>query len=195
MTTYILAGGADSSYPEYMIQLSRVVHSMIANPKILSCGFSSDDAQAKEKFPKRKKMFEERFGGFAEFVMAEKDRFVEQVKTADMVYFHGGSTNSLVDAMRVYPGIEELYRGKIIVGSSAGANYLSSCGFSPSIGDVGQSGGIVDAAVVVHYGSNGFNGMTFDLGYWERAAEAVRKASGKKEIILLPEGTFAVIEQ
>lgn len=193
MTMFILAGGADSAYPEYFAQLSRVVHSEFLRPKILSCGFSSDEAAATKKFPKRKKMFEELFGDFAEFVMAKKDDFVEQVRAADVVYFHGGSTNSLVDAMRAYPGIEEEFKGKIIIGSSAGANYLSSCGFSPTINDIGQSGGILDVAVVIHYGSPGFNDMTFEPGYWKRAAELVRRVSGKDETLLLPEGTFAVI--
>lgn len=195
VTTYILAGGADGEYPEYMTQLGRVVHARVARPKILSCGFSSDDARAREKFPRHKKMFEERFGAFEEFAMAEKDRFVEQVRAADVVYFHGGSTNSLVDAMQAYPGIDKEFEGKVVIGSSAGANYLSSCGFSPSINDIGQSGGILDVAVVVHYGSPGFNGMTFDGGYWQKAVETVRKASGKDEILLLPEGAFAVIER
>lgn len=193
MTLYILAGGADGDHPEYMAQLSRVVHAQVARPTILSCGFSSSDAQAEEKFPKRKRMFEKMFGEFAEFIMATKEGFVEQVRAADVVYFHGGSTNSLVDAMQAYPGIKEEFTGKIIIGSSAGANYLSSCGFSPSIGDIGQSGGIVDVAVVIHYGSPGFNGMTFDMDYWREATEAVRKASGKSEVLLIPEGTFTVV--
>lgn len=195
MTTYILADGADESYPEYIAQLSRVVHAEIARPRILSCGFSSDDSKAEEKFPKRKKIFEEKFGNISEFVMAKKDSFIEQVRAADVVYFHGGSTNSLVDAMQAYPNIQKEYAGKIIIGSSAGANYLSSCGFSPSVNGVGQSGGIVEVAVVVHYGSLGFNGMTFEPGYWQRAVEAVRNASGKNEVLLLPEGTFAVIKK
>ncbi len=193
MTMYILAGGGDSSYPEYMTQLSRVVHAEVARPKILSCGFSSEDSQAEEKFLKRKELFEEKFGGIAEFVMAKKDGFIEQVRAADVVYFHGGSTRSLVDAMQAYPAIEREFIGKIVIGSSAGANYLSSCGFSPSISAVGQSGGIVDIAVVVHYGSSGFNGMAFNIDYWQHAAEAVRNASGKREVLLLPEGTFIVI--
>lgn len=195
MTIYILAGGGGSEYPEYMAQLGRIVHAEVSMPKILSCGFSSDDARAEEKFPKHRKVFEEGFGDFAEFVMAKKEVFVEQVRVADVVYFHGGSTNSLVEAMAAYPGIKKEFEGKIIIGSSAGANYLSSCGFSPSISDIGQSGGIVDAAVVVHYGSAGFNGMTFTPDYWRRAAEMVRQASGKNEVLLLPEGTFAVIRK
>lgn len=195
MTMYILAGGGDYDYPEYMLQLSRVVHSKITKPKILSCGFSSDNAKARQRFPKHVQLFKEKFGDLAEFIMATKDDFVEQVRVADVVYFHGGSTNVLVDAMKAYPGVKQEFEGKIIIGSSAGANYLSSCGFSPSINDIGQHGGIVDVAVVVHYGSPGFNDMTFESGYWERAARAVRKASGKNEVILLPEGTFVVIEQ
>lgn len=193
MTMYILAGGSDGDHPEYMAQLSRVVHSKVSSPKILSCGFSGSDTKAEKRFPLRRKMFEDRFGSYESFTMATKENFIEQVRAADVVYFHGGSTNSLVDAMKAYPGVKKEFEGKIIIGSSAGANYLSSCGFSPSIDDIGQSGGIVDAAVVVHYGSPGFNGMTFEPGYWQRAAELVREASGKKEVILLPEGTFTVI--
>lgn len=195
MTTYILAGGCDGDYPEYIVQLARVVRMKMADPKILSCGFSSEDVQAEASFPKRKKMFEAGFGESVEIVMATKDTFIEQVRAADVVYLHGGSTNILVDAMREYPNIQEEFAGKIIIGSSAGANYLSSCGFSPSANAVGQSGGIVDVAVVVHYGSTGFSGKTFTPEYWQKAAEAVRDGSGKREVILLPEGTFAVIEQ
>jgi len=195
MTTYILAGGCDGDYPEFMTQLGRVIHSKAATPKILSCEFAVEDAQIKAKFLKHKVMFEERFGEFASFEMASKDAFVEQARSADVIYFHGGSTDLLMEAMKAYPGIKAEFEGKIIVGASAGANYLSSYGFSPSIDKARKGGGFVDAAVVVHYGSLGFENMTFNSRYWQQAVEAVREESGGKEVILLAEGTFAVIER
>lgn len=195
MTTYILAGGCDGDYPEYMAQLSRVVHGMVSKPKILSCGFSGSDAQSQNRFPKRKKMFEDRFGSFESFTMATREGFIEEIRKSDVIYFHGGSTKPLFEAMKYYPDIEKEFAGKIVVGSSAGANYLSSYCFSPVANDIGQSGGIVDVAVVVHYGSSGFNEMTFEPGYWEQAAQLVREASEKEEVLLLPEGTFAVIKK
>lgn len=195
MTTYILAGGCDGDYPEYMAQLSRVVHGIVSKPRILSCGFSGSDAQSQNRFSKRKKMFEDRFGVFESFTMATKEDFIEEVRQSDVIYFHGGSTNSLSEAMRSYPDIKKEFTGKIIIGSSAGANYLSSYCFSPVANDIGQSGGILDVAIVVHYGSPGFNEMTFEPGYWERAVRLVGEVSGKAEVLLLPEGTFTVIKK
>ena len=195
MTTYILAGGCDGDYPEYMVQLARIVRMKVAAPKILSCGFSGEDGQAEASFPKRKRMLEDGFGESVEITMATKDNFIEQVRAADVVYLHGGSTRTLMGAMREYPDIQGEFVGKIIVGSSAGANYLSGYGFSPSVDAAGEGSGIVNVAVVVHYGSTGFSGKTFMPKYWQEAAEAVRKASDERELILLPEGTFVVIEQ
>lgn len=195
MTTYILAGGCDGDYPEYIVQLARVVRMRVASPRILSCGFSIKDAEAKVKFLRRKRMLEAGFGDDVTVIMAEKDVFMQQLVAADVVYFHGGNTNMLAEAMQAYPDIEKGFVDKVIIGSSAGANYLSSYGFSPSAGKAKQGSGIVNVATVVHYGSAGFSGKTFTADYWHAAAQTVRTLSGRQDILLLPEGTFAVIEQ
>ena len=93
------------------------------------------------------------------------------------------------------PNIREVFVGKIIIGSSAGANYLSRYGFSPSVNKACSGEGLLDVAVVVHYDSSGFSGKSFTPEYWQRAVEAVRDMSGQQEIVLLPEGTFTVIEK
>lgn len=195
MTLYILAGGCDGLYPEYIEQLGRVVRTQVIRPKILFCEFASEDVRAEARFLKHKKMFEEGFGSFETITMATKDRFIEEVRGADIIYFHGGRTSTLLDAMQMYSGIKKEFSGKIIIGTSAGANYLSSRGFSPSTGKVSEGSGIVDVAIVAHYGSSGFEGMSFDTGYWKSAVEAVRAASGKDKVALIPEGTFAVFEE
>ena len=195
MTMYILAGSEDMRHPEYAEAIARLVSMKVAQPKILSCLFSKPAEVADTRFPKLREFFLSFLPEGSEFMRAEPDTFVEQVRAADVVYFHGGHTSLLLTAMQQYPDIEKEFTGKIIIGSSAGANYLSSCGLSPRAGKVGLSGGILDVAVVVHYGSSGFAGMTFQPEFWDEAVETVRAAWGKGEVILLPEGMFTVIER
>ncbi len=195
MTTYILAGGCDRKYPEYVAQLGRVVHYKVARPRILSCGFAEDDERAEEKFPEYRDLFAKSFGEHESFIKAEKAQLVEQIREADVVYLPGGETDALLQAMRQYPGIEREFEGKIVVGSSAGAHYLASYGYIPDERRLDVCGGLLDVAVVVHYGSPGYSGTTIDPTVWDEAVRKVREASGRDEITLLPEGTFTVIER
>lgn len=194
MTKYILAGGCDRLYPDYLRQLSRVIHIDVAQPKVLSCWFSNSDEDAEEKFPEYKDYFLRYFNEGTEFIKAEKDTFLNQVKDADVIYFHGGHTTLLLLAMKKFGDLTKVFEGKIVVGSSAGANYISKIGFSPSKNTAETGGGLVNLSVIVHFGSEGFSGMQFDWPYWQEAIRKVRAKSVTDQIILLPEGTFAVTE-
>ena len=195
MTTYILAGGGDRVYSEYLNQLVRVIEAKVTRPKILSCWFSNSDETANAQFTEYRDYFLASFEDGTTFIRAERGRFIEQVRDVDVIYLHGGHTDLLLAAMQEYEGMEGAFTGKIIVGSSAGANYLSRVGFSPSKEGVVEGSGILDVATVVHYGSRGFGGKAFEPAFWDEATRKVREASGKDEVILLPEGTFTVIER
>lgn len=194
MTKYILAGGCDRQYPEYLTQLARIIHTDFEKPKILSCWFSNLDDETEAKFPEYKEHFLEFFNEETKFIKAIKDEFLEQVENADVIYFHGGHTTLLLSAMERYGEMREAYRGKIVVGSSAGANYISKFGFSPSKATIGKGAGLVNVSTIVHFGSKGFNDMTFKSSFWQDAIKKVKKQSGSSEIVLLPEGTFTVID-
>ena len=195
MTTYILAGGCDRKHPTYVWDIARIIAMKTVTPKILSVCFSMSKEDGDRKFSEYHEYFLTHFPKGTEFVRAHHDNFIQQVRDADVVYFHGGHTSLLVSTMQQYPDIKSEFKGKIVIGSSAGANYLARYGFSPSTARVGLTGGILNVAVVVHYGSSGFGGMTFKPEFWDRAVKSVREASGEDEVILLPEGMFTVIEQ
>lgn len=193
-TKYILAGGCDKLYPEYLKQLARVIHIDVARPKVLSCWFSNTDEEGDAKFPVYKDHFLKFFNGGTEFIKAEKGKFPEQVKNADVIYFHGGHTTLLLPAMEQYGDMKEAFRGKIVVGSSAGANYISKVGFSPSKGTAEFGGGLTDLSTIVHFGSKGFGELSFEPSFWQNAIGKVEEKSGTNQVILLPEGTFTVVE-
>ncbi len=194
MTRYILAGGCDRKYPEYLTQLARVIQIDFEHPRILSCWFSNPDNEVETKFSNYKEHFLKFFGESTIVTKATKDEFVEQVVNADVIYLHGGSTTLLLAAMEEYGSMHEIFQGKIVVGSSAGANYISKVGFSPSIVTTGKGAGLASVSTIVHFGSRGFNDMTFDSQFWQDAIKNVRELSGSDDVILLPEGTFTVVD-
>jgi len=194
MTTYILAGGGDRRYPEYIVQLARVIQAEVAQPKILSCWFSNPDDVAEESFPKYKEYFLSHFASGTTFLRADRDNFREQVREADVIYFHGGHTSLLLPAMEKFGDLHEDFVGKIVVGSSAGANYLSSVGYSPRARSGETGSGLTDLVTVVHYGSKGFGELTFTPAFWQEAVKSVCQESGKDNVVVLPEGTFVVVK-
>ena len=184
----------DRKHPEYLAQLARVIHTDLTKPKILSCWFSNSDEDADRKFPEYKEHFLSFFQQGSTFVRADKEKFLEQVNNADVIYFHGGHTTLLLPAMEKYENIEKVFEGKIVVGSSAGANYLSSTSFSPSKATAEEGGSLTNLAVIVHFNSIGYGDLTFEPSFWQDAIGKVREKSGNNDVILLPEGTFTIVD-
>ena len=194
MTKFILAGGCDRLYPEYLTQLARVIETAVQQPKILSCWFSNSDEESEAKFPEYQAHFLKFFSEGSSFIKADRVTFIDQIRSADVIYFHGGHTELLFTALEPYGDLRASFEGKIVVGSSAGTNYLSSFGFSPRKASAQKGSGILDIATVVHYGSAGFGDMKFEPSFWDDAVKQVREKSGKQEVLLLHEGTFSVID-
>lgn len=80
----------------------------------------------------------------------EKD-FISQVKSADIVYFHGGISLKLLEALRKYPTLEGSLAGKIVAGESAGANVLCKFFYSPHADSVSEGLGILPIKIISHY--------------------------------------------
>lgn len=85
------------------------------------------------------------------FEIASEESFVEQIKSADIVYLHGGRTLKLRDALKRFPNLKELFSGKIVAGESAGANVLGKFCYSPSADQVIECLGILPIKIIPHY--------------------------------------------
>jgi hypothetical protein len=59
-----------------------------------------------------------------EFLTAREEIFEEQLKSSDIVYFHGGHSDLILDKIKKYSNLDKLFKGKTIAGDSAGANGL-----------------------------------------------------------------------
>lgn len=166
----------------------------IDKPVILSCMFS----QVPESRGLRQESFDElfraHFGDRVSIVHATEDAFYQQIADANVIYLHGGRTDRLLEAIPDLDKIKHAIKGKIVIGSSAGANFLSSACFSPSKNAVMQGSGLLPLGVVVHYGIDSFEDTPYENDFWRGAANRVRDELGGKPLVLLPEGQFTVID-
>lgn len=85
------------------------------------------------------------------FEIASEESFVEQVKSADVIYLHGGRTLKLLDTLKRFPNLKELFNGKTVAGESAGANVLAKFCYSPSADEAIEGLGILPIKVIPHY--------------------------------------------
>ncbi len=112
------------------------------------------------------------------FKIAEKDKFTEQIKSADVIYLHGGKTLKLLKTLKSYKNLKELFNGKIVAGESAGAYVLSTYFYSKSEGGVFEGLGYVPVKTICHYiGEN---------------AEKLKDCSNNLKTLLLPDYKFKI---
>lgn len=188
---FILAGGNDSNHPAYWDKLSAIVGKEVASPTVLSCLFARPQATRAEAASRFDALFHDRFSAAA-VLFADADDFYEQIDQADVIYLHGGRTSLLLEAIPDAQRFKEAIAGKIVIGSSAGANYLSTACFSPSANKVVRGSAILNVATVVHYGAREFAGKPFSIQDWHQAAKSVTELADDKPVLLLPEGEFAI---
>ncbi len=195
MTLYILAGGCDRAYPEFWERLAEVVLREVQSPRILSCMFAHADDNVHARFEGYKSTFTQYFGQ-SEVTLARRDTLYEQIKSSDVIYLHGGRTSRLLEAIPEYDRFRRAVEGKIVIGSSAGANFLSSICYSPSTGNVLRTSGILPIACLVHYGIPEFEGRSIPMQTWQNTRQALVTEAGEElPVILLPEGQFSVLVQ
>ncbi|MBP9821505.1 MAG: Type 1 glutamine amidotransferase-like domain-containing protein [Candidatus Pacebacteria bacterium] len=110
--------------------------------------------------------------------MANEENFIQQLRSADVVYFQGGATFKLLEALKKYPNLDQSLKGKTIAGDSAGGNVLCSYFYSPRTDEVLEGLGIVPVKMIPHYKEEYKN--KFDL------------IGSDLETVLLPEYTYKV---
>ena len=190
MTNFILAGGNDRTTDGYGVRLAETLKSLGVGNRILSCLFSQAPADRHARFLEMQKWFEETLEPDVSVEEAREETFYEQLKMVDILYLHGGETLRLIDALPDFKKFAESIEGKTVIGSSAGANYLSTTFYSPSAKKIRQGTGVAGVATVVHFGA--LDKLSHEE--WMSVADEVKSVDGKS-VHLLAEGQFVVIHR
>ena len=96
--------------------------------------------------------------------IADEKNFLQQLQSADVVYFHGGVSLKLFEALKKYPNLHESLRGKIVAGESAGANVLGKFFYSPHADNIFEGLGILPIKIIPHYKEE-YRGKLDKVGY------------------------------
>lgn len=166
-------------------------------PKILLVYFAREENEYPYLLKRDKENFEWANPGkkFAIDIAREED-FSKKAKAANVIVFGGGSSMKLIETVRkINLDLDELFEGKVISGSSAGAHMIAEWFYSHSEGKIRQGFGLLSVVVFTHYRPK--KGTEF----WKpdeqvKAIETMLKQeNGKEEIIKLHEGEAIVFNK
>lgn len=195
MTKYILTGGKDripSSYGQALHDELTKTHKKF---KLLSVFFSATQDHWEAMAKSWKEWFMTYVGDIESYDYARIDTFVQQIKDHDVIYLHGGHTKLLREVMRSFGDLRELFEGKVVVGSSAGANMLAKNFWSSSQQKPFKGLSVLDINVMVHYGAVEHEGIHRTPQDWEDEEKEFREFIGDdSKIWRLPERELTVLE-
>lgn len=182
-TKFVLHGGftkgkTDEDNSKFYIE---ILKDAPEGAKVLLVCFAKDDERVPEATKKVIGEFEKsKWQNKIYFDIAKQGSFEEQIKSSDVVYFHGGTTLKLLEALKNFPNLKRLLSGKIVAGESAGANVFGKFFYSPNADKVGEGLGFLPLKIIPHY-SEKYKGKLDNVG-------------NGLELLALPEYEFKVFQ-
>jgi len=196
MTLYILAGGEDRASQDYGQKLEKIISVRFESPRVLSCFFSLPKNLWEEKAKSWGSWFQSNLGDGVEYRSTTPESFLDDLDWADVIYLHGGTTALLKKSLEHFGTFYEKFKDKIVIGSSAGANFLSTTYYSPSQNSVDHGTGLAGVATIVHYGATSDGEVSLSNSEWLEVINKIHQEMNPQEqLILLPEGTFVAFEK
>lgn len=192
-THYILVGGNDRASKRYWLNLQKAINAP-KGAKILSCLFAKPREDWENRYytfwkPLLTAAFED-----STCEMAKPDTFRKQVAEADIIYIHGGDDALLATYLDKFEDLAEMFEGKVVIGSSAGADYIADHYWGYDWREVRKGRGLVDADVITHFGADTAPTPPLvdprESVDWEKAKEALENAVKGQKVTTIREGEF-----
>ena len=191
MIKYILVGGyiqktADRgrSFCEELVKNVDVYRPV----KILDCMFARPINSWDEKLTEDNQMLSEFITNFV-LILADVNKFEDQVKDADVVFLRGGETDVLLDLLRKIPNWTKDLEGKTIAGTSAGAMAIAKYSHALEQDKLMEGLGLLPVKVVAHWKSD-----VYEVD-WDRALKEIKDYKEDLPVYTLAEGEFVVIKK
>jgi peptidase E len=152
MTTYILHGGEASANSSSNAAFWTLMASHVApGGTWLGCYFARNEGNSDEKFQRDALKIQSAAVQPISCFMATLEDFESQIKSADVIYFAGGSTLDLLASVHNWPELGSwLQNAKVVAGCSAGMNLLGRR-FITKKGESGEGLGLVPFNLLVHH--------------------------------------------
>ncbi len=190
MTKFILVGGYVHKAKDGGLSFCKEMVSGLGNNrriKILDCMFARPKESWKNKF-NEDKVYLSKFIDNFELELADTDKFTEQIKLSDVIFFRGGDTYMLWNILNTNGDWLKNLENKCVVGTSAGAEVISKYAYNLDTSKIDEYSGLLPIKFIPHWKSD-YNSPNIN---WDDAKEQLDNYKEKIEIITLSEGEFKV---
>ena len=190
MTKFILHGGFASADNELNRSFFReIINSVPDGGVVLLVEFAGVGDTQENYFQNDKESFVRNASGKRlEFILATEEAFIDQLEEADAIFIRGGDTPKLLETMKKFPNFEKLIDGKVVAGSSAGAQVLSTYFHRSQTGEILEGLGIIPIRFAPHYKSDKFE-------FGDDAPEKLAKYPKELELVVLKDFEWRVFEK
>ena len=191
MTKYILIGGYPYKALDGGITLCQEAIGGFSQPvKILICAFARHQKDWEKYYKKQKQFFTNNLPEIIlNFTLANESDFINQIKSTNLLYFGGGDTTDLINKLKRNPEWVKVLDGKTVMGSSAGADLLSTYNYDFEHLKCADGFGLVPVKTIVHYQSKDY---APPIG-WETIYKEIKKYKQDLPIWTLREGEHKTI--
>lgn len=193
MTKYILAGGyihkAKDGGKAFCEELVKGIDKK--SVKILDCMFARPRDSWEDKIKEDNNLFSKFIKDF-ELELALPEKFTEQVKNSDVIFLRGGYTQQLFDLLNQDISWVKELDGKVLAGTSAGAEVIAKYYYVLSTPRTGDGFGLLPIKFISHWKSVFFDDSRQDIN-WERAIKELKNYKEDLPIYTLTEGEFKII--
>ncbi len=191
---YILVGGYIHKAPDGgKAFCEELIKGIDKNPvKILDCMFARKIESWKESIEKDNIFFSKFISNF-KIELANPNNFIEQVKNSDIIYLRGGYTSPLIELLsKDISWVKEL-DGKVLAGTSAGADAIAKYYCVPKTNRVGDGLGLLPIKFIPHWMSDYSDDEVRDID-WDGELKKLKDYKEDLPIYTLQEGEFKVFE-
>ena len=195
MTKYILNSGGLRNQPEKATKFfNEIVKDLGNSPKILICFFAELPEKWEEKLDRYTKGFLRLSDKAVRpiFELADPEKFVEQISSADVVYILGGDEELLLPHLNKL-NLKELFKDKTVATISAGSDALVKSFWTCDRRKCMDGLGLVPIKFVPHYKSNYGSDDPRGPIEWQKAYDEISEYGDKTlPIYALEEGEFKI---
>jgi peptidase E len=192
MTKYILHGGEISRPSVHNQNYFREMVKGLSEPvKILLVYFAREKNRWREFMDYDTEKFKVAANGKkVECILANNNpaKLLSQVKQSDIIYIIGGRDKALQKGFDSLEDLGKLFHGKVVAGSSAGANMLGRYYYDVENEKVEKGLDVIPIKILSHYKGSKYSGND------ERRRERLENYGEDLKIYLLSETKYAVIE-
>ncbi len=193
MTKYILAGGfVNRSKDGGRAFYEELVKGINKKPvKILDCMFARPKEDWEETFNSDKVLLSKYIKDFT-LELADPMKFKEQVKNSDVIFLRGGHTQELFKLLNKDTSWIKELDGKVLAGTSAGAEVIAKYYHVLSSSRTGHGFGLLPVKVIPHWKSKDFDEIPKNFDF-DNALNELKEYKEDLPVYTLSEGEFVVL--